>query len=148
MKDGLEWQMTDTRRIATLTPMLARAVRILALAAAAGSLALMAREGDYSSLERMAALAGFALWVSLPYAVVWFAAGRLSGYTFALLVLGAGLVAAAGFALFIYATVFIFTAKPDAQSGLVFLFIPLYQLGALLVAAGLAFLAKRFTRRR
>lgn len=128
--------------------MLARAVRILALLAAAGSVGLMAREADFSSAEQMATLAGLALWAALPYALAWFAAGRLAGHAFALLVLGAGLVAAVGFALFIYATVIIFPEKPDAQAGLAFLAVPLYQLGAVLVACALAFIAKSVRRRQ
>lgn len=128
-------------------PMLARAIRILALLAAAGSLGLMAREADFSSAEQIATLAGLALWAALPYALAWFAAGRLAGHSFALLVLGAGLLAAAGFGFFIYATIIVFPEKPDAQAGLAFLAVPLYQLGAVFVATALAFIAKSVSRR-
>ncbi|MGI9412285.1 MAG: hypothetical protein ACR2PM_01350 [Hyphomicrobiales bacterium] len=130
------------------TPMLARAIRIFALLAAAGSLGLMVHEGDFSSPEQMVAAVAFACWIALPYVLAWFAAGRLVGHIFALLVLGAGLIAATGFGYFIYASAFIFTEKPDAQAGLAFLAVPLYQLGAVLLATALAFVAKAVSKRR
>lgn len=128
--------------------MLVRAIRTLALLAAAGSLAAMLREGDFSAPWQMAIAAGFGAWACLPFALVWIAAGRLRDHAFALLVLGTGLLAAAGFGAFVYASAYILTDKPDAQAGLVFLAVPFYQLAAVLVAAALAFLVKRFGSRR
>jgi len=123
--------------------MLARILRILALLAGTGSLAAMLREGDFSAPWQIAVAAGFGAWACLPFALAWVAAGRLRGHALALLVLGAGLVAAAGFGAFVYASAYILTDKPDAQAGLVFLAVPLYQLGAVLVAVALAFLIRR-----
>lgn len=123
--------------------MLARTLRALALLSAAGSLAAILSDADFSTTRQMAVAAGFGAWACLPFALAWVAAGRLRGHALALLVLAAGLLAAAGFGAFVYASAYILTDKPEAQAGLVFLAVPLYQLGAVLVAVALAFLISR-----
>jgi len=59
----------------------------------------------------------------------------------AVLVAFATTIAVSGFALYIYTVAFF--VKPDAQSGLVFLFIPLWQWIAALVGLGVSWLLER-----
>jgi len=61
--------------------------------------------------------------------------------TEAMLVAFGTTIAVAGFALYIYTVAFF--VKPDPQSGLVFLFIPLWQWIGALVGLGVAWLIER-----
>lgn len=120
--------------------MLVHAIRILALLAAAGSLAILLPASDYSTGSLFLATMGFAGFVTLPYLLVWFFAGRLKGHRIALVLLLAGLLGAAIFGLFIYVMAYPLNTRPDAQDALVFVVVPCYQLLGVLLTAGLAYL--------
>lgn len=85
---------------------------------------------------------GFALWAVAPYVVLWFSARRAADSgLWSWIVAGATIVLAV-FAIYFYWVGFI--QRPDAQSGLLFVFLPLYQLAA----AGVLFVASVLVRGR
>ena len=100
--------------------------------------------GALATLTTMAAMAGgvdfdlflgaFALWALLPYAVLAAAAHRSStplfGRAFA-----AVAVPVVAFAVAVYGYAYL---EPDAQGGLVFIFVPMLQLAATALVAALA----------
>ncbi len=126
--------------------MLARAIRLIAVFAAAASLGIMGYAGDFSSIWIILPFFGFAAWVSGPYAVVWLAAGKLRSDVVASGVLALGLVGGAGLGVYAYAATFLFNSSPDAQDGLIYLFVPLYQHGAMLLIYAVAFTVRRLRR--
>jgi hypothetical protein len=123
------------------------AIRAIAALAAALSLGVMAYAGDFSSPGLIALAAGFSAWLCAPYAVAWFAAGKLQGDQIASGIIALGTLIAAGFGLYAYNVTFINNPKPDAQDGLVFLMIPLYQLGGMLLLWWVALIVKRLRGR-
>jgi hypothetical protein len=80
-------------------------------------------------------------WCVSPYALVALALRRPWASTDAMLVAFATTLAIAGYALYIYLVAFF--VKPDPQSGLVFLFIPLWQWIGAIVGLGVAWLVER-----
>jgi len=126
--------------------MFTHAIRSLAALAAAASLGIMAYAGLFSSGSLTLAALGFAAWACAPYAIAWLAARSLQGDIIASSILALGLVIIAAPGLYAYIIVFIAASKPDAQAGLVFLVIPLYQLSAVLLTCALALLVKRLRR--
>jgi len=123
--------------------MLTRATRTLSALAATASLGVMAYAGDFSSPGLIALAAGFSAWLCAPYAIAWFAAGKLQSDQLASGILALGLIIAAGFGLYAYTITFINNSNPDAQDGLVLVVIPLYQLVAMLLILAIASMVKR-----
>lgn len=119
------------------------AIRTLAIFAAALSLGVMAYAGDFSSIGLIALAAGFSAWLCTPYAIAWHAAGKLESDLIACVILALALVPTAGSGLYAYYITFINNTKPDAQDGLVFLILPLYQLGTMFLAWWFAAFVKR-----
>jgi hypothetical protein len=79
----------------------------------------------------------FASWCVLPYGLLWWrTGGRTVGKVEAGLLLLTATVAAV-FGLSIYAQAFLFP-KPDAQAGLLFVFIPLWQAAGVMLGVGAA----------
>ena len=77
----------------------------------------------------------FAAWCVAPYALLWWrtsarAIGRVQA---ALLLLVATVVAAFGLAVYVQAFLF---STPDAQAGLVFIFVPLWQAAGVMLGVG------------
>jgi hypothetical protein len=138
--------------------MFARILRILALLAAAGSVAVMVYAARFptevfgdlparSEETRIAVMAGFGLWIALPFLLAWMAAGRLRGHRVALALLGVGLLAAAAFGLSLYGIAFIRNLLPDPQDPLLFVVVPAYQLAGIALVWALAALVARLGRR-
>ncbi len=138
--------MTIQAKPGNSSVMFTRAIKSLAAFAAAASLAIMAYAGDFSSASLIALSLGFAAWLGAPYAIAWIAAGRLKSDAIASGILGVGLTVIAGLGLYAYVSVFITNTEPDAQDGLVFVFVPFYQLGMIALTCALAFLVKRLRR--
>ncbi len=116
------------------------AARILAAAmafATAGFVFWMADITVGTSLFLLLATA----WCVSPYALVAIALRRPWASTEAVLVAFATTIAISGYALYIYIVAFF--VKPDPQSGLVFLFIPLWQWIGVLLGLGAAWLVER-----
>ena len=114
--------------------------------AAAVSLGIQVYAGDFSSGSLNLAPLGFAAWACVPYAIVWIAAKILQADIIASSILALGLAMIAALGLYAYIVAFIATAKPDAQAGLVFVVVPLYQLGAILLSCIAALLVRRLRR--
>ena len=87
----------------------------------------------------------FHVWVVLPFILSYVRAPRLTGFPAASSLFLAGLLLALGSSLYVYWKIFVIAANPDAQDGLVFLFLPLYQLLGLGVLDLTCGLIKRFT---
>jgi uncharacterized membrane protein YczE len=86
---------------------------------------------------------GFAAWAVLPMAVLWFANYHPTRLSLALVILVVSLCVV-GFGVVAYINAFFI--HPDAQSGLVIMFAPLYQLTAaipLAVFCGIAWLKRK-----
>lgn len=120
------------------------ASRIIALLMAIATAWLLLKAADLSggSALFLVFLLG---WCVSPYALVALAPGRPWRSTEAALVAFATTVAASGFALYVYIVAFL--VHPDAQGGLVFLFIPLWQWIGALLGLGVAWLVERRPRR-
>jgi hypothetical protein len=118
------------------------ASRIIALMMSIATAGLLVKVADLS-----AGLSSFLVimlvWCLSPYALLALALRRPWKSTEAVLVAFATTIAVSGFALYIYTVAFF--VKPDAQSGLVFLFIPLWQWIGALVGLGVAWLIERRT---
>jgi hypothetical protein len=116
------------------------ASRIIALMMSIATAGLLVKVADLS-----AGLSPFLVimlvWCLSPYALLALALRRPWMSTEAVLVAFATTIAASGFALYIYTVAFF--VKPDAQGGLVFLFIPLWQWMGALVGLGVAWLVER-----
>ena len=102
----------------------------------AGAVGIMLFAGG--GLPRDAASLGFLAWALLPYLpLALMSRVRTGSLTFAIL-LAAGSLGVVGFGLFVY--VYAFLIELDAQSALVFIFVPLYQWAGVLVTAAVAVL--------
>lgn len=155
-----EIRANDTPLATSYSPlMLARVLRIVALFAAAGSVAVMVHAARFpaevvgglparSEESRIAVMAGFGLWIALPYALAWMAAGSLRGHRGALALFGVGLLAAAAFGLALYGIAFIRNPAPDPQDPLLFVVVPAYQLAGIVVVWLLAAVTARLGQRR
>lgn len=89
------------------------------------SLVFMIHAGEPGRLYWWPMFAIASAWVLLPYAIVWQEARRRTGQTGPCIVL---LIAATALTVFSAIALYgAFIAHPDPQSGLVFIFIPLYQ---------------------
>ena len=100
--------------------------QILAILASLVTLGLVAYSAEDAEAGTLPFLIGVMLWTVLPYAALFMLARRASTNELlaAILVLAVLVVMASGLWLFWKA----FFAHPDPQSGLLFLFLPLYQL--------------------
>jgi hypothetical protein len=124
------------------------ATRILALMAALCTLALMvyaARPWDdnyaYQGLWGYAHLLLLAIWVTLPYLLLCIMAKSAVRFTAReiLVLIGALIITVGGMLAYIDA----FWLRPDPQSGLAFLAVPLYQLIIAGLLAGVQFLVRK-----
>ena len=98
------------------------AARIIALMMSIATAALIVKVADLSTgLSNFLVLV--VVWCLSPYALFALALRRPWKSTEAVLVAFATTIAASGFALYVYTVAFF--VKPDAQGGLVFIFIPL-----------------------
>jgi hypothetical protein len=119
------------------------AIRTLAAIAATLSLCVMGYAGDFSSLGLIALATGFSIGVCVPYAIAWVTSAKLQEDQIASAILAIGLIIAAALGLYGYYITFINNPKPDAQDGLVFLIIPLYQIGWMFLVWVIASFVKR-----
>lgn len=121
------------------------ATRILALMMAIATAGLVLKLADVTvgtSLFLALALA----WCVSPYALVAFALRKPWAGTEAILVAFATTLAISGLALYAYTVAFF--VKPDPQSGLLLLFMPLWQWIGALAGLGVAWLTERRATRR
>ncbi len=103
------------------------------------SLAMVLYAGDQSSLFLIGLGLIFGAWAIAPFMLAYFRAPSFSHSTLLSVVLLVATVAAGGFSVFAYWTTFVDNPSPDAQDGLILLFVPLYQIigmSAVLLAAG------------
>ena len=108
------------------------ATLVIAMLAIAGSFALLAKGGSYPSLPVLAVALGFGGWASTPYIAIALWARKPRASFAAVLVLFVVLLALAILGFWIYIDGFFFHA--DAQSGLLFIFVPMWQWAGLLPA--------------
>jgi predicted permease len=119
-----------------------RALRWLALLApavgAAGTIGFMLFAGDFSTTGNWLFFTGLSAWSAAPYAAMAFVGRAFGAERVPLAIVTGGAVLLVGFAGWVLLSAFFL--HPDAQSGLVFLFLPLWQavlfLPVLLVAWG------------
>lgn len=117
-------------------------------------------ESDYSTIFPSAAaalamkalslvmVALFPLWIVCPFILFYRRSSALAGFPIlSSLFLAAGLLAVASSAYY-YWTISIVAANPDPQDGLVYVFLPLYQVTGIFFAAEICGAIKRFERRR
>lgn len=119
------------------------ASRIVAASMAIATAGLVLRMADITvgtSLFLLLALA----WCVSPYAAIVLALRKPWTGTEASLVAFATTLGVSGLALYVYSVAFF--VKPDPQSGLVFLFIPLWQWVGVVVGLGVAWLVQRRPR--
>ena len=124
------------------------ATRIIAPAAALISLGLLIYAAQpwggnsaYQNLSGYLGLLGFAVWVTLPYLMVIFLAGKVSvslGNNL-LVIIGAVLIFLGGVALYVDAVLL----HRDAQGALAFVAVPFYQWISLGLLTGLHFLLRK-----
>lgn len=116
------------------------ASRIIALLMSIATAGLLLKAADLSA-GRVLFLVLVLAWAVSPYALLALALRRPWMSTEAVLVAFATTIAVSGLALYIYTVAFL--VKPDAQGGLVFLFIPLWQWVGALIGLGVAWLIER-----
>jgi len=122
---------------------LTSAIRSIALLGGLFSLAIVAYYGDHSSLLMIMLGLVFGAWVIAPFVLAFKRADKFADSFTANAVLLVAIIAAAALSLFAYWMTFIDNPAPDAQDGLVFLFVPLYQLiGMSLVFWGMGWISK------
>jgi hypothetical protein len=104
-------------------------------------------EGDTSNPLLVIIGMMFAGWAMAPFALAWVAAVKVTSSRLAQLIILAAVVAAVGLSVAVYWPTFVDNAKPDAQDGLVLLFVPVYQLAGIALAVMAAnFVARRFAK--
>ena len=122
-----------------------RITRIVLIAAAAACLGLLTWAADLGSTSRFFTALAFGLWVVSPFIFLLHASLRRRDnriWQYGLLVTS---LLTAGFACTVYYAAYFIS--PDAQSALVFVFVPLWQwLGQGFVVAALAFFSRRSGR--
>lgn len=102
--------------------------KAIALMGGLYSLGVVLIKGDHSSLFLIFLGLIFGAWVVAPFALAWWRAPRFEESIAAGTVLLIATSAATAFSLWAYWVTFIDNPTPDAQDGLIFLFVPLYQL--------------------
>lgn len=115
--------------------LLSVATRVIAVAGALFGAFMVLRQGDKSTIALVIIGFWFATLAAAPFILPWRLAPSLDDHKLAGFVLLAGTVAAASFSVAVYWKTFVDNANPDAQDGLVFLFVPIYQL----IGLGLAY---------
>ena len=105
--------------------MITRVTRIVLISAAAGCLGLLSYAADLSSGQNFLWAVGFGLWVVSPFVFLLHATRRFEGNRTRDVVLLLVSLATALFAAFVYYDAFF--VSMDAQSALVFIFVPLWQ---------------------
>jgi len=114
-------------------------IKTIAIIGALFSLGVVLFKGDHSSLFMIALGLVFGVWVVAPFALAYVRSPLFSENRIASILMLIGVVAATALSLFAYWMTFIDNPTPDAQDGLIFLFVPLYQLiglGLVIWAAG------------
>jgi hypothetical protein len=106
---------------------ISRLTQLLALIGGAYSLAVALWMADYSSLGALPGLAMLLFIVAAPFALGYHDAANRAGPAWARMVVLLAVAGATAFSLFVY-TWFVWRSEFDAQDGLLFLFVPLYQL--------------------
>jgi SNF family Na+-dependent transporter len=121
--------------------MLVRIAQVLLFVGAATTLGFMGYAGEPTSALWWLLSLPFAAWTLLPYALVASEARRHASNrgSLSLLGLAAALLSGSSIVLLYLA----FVAQPDAQSGLVLVFLPLWQLVAMLPFLGVSRLLAR-----
>jgi hypothetical protein len=119
---------------------LRHASRIIALLMSFATAGLLLKAADLSAGLTLFLVILLA-WCVSPYALIALALRGRWGSTEAVLVAFATTIAVCGFALYIY--IITFFVKPDAQGGLVFLFVPLWQWIGALAGLGVAWVIER-----
>lgn len=105
--------------------MLKVAVYGVALAGVGVTLGFMLHAGEPERASWWPGMLPFAAWASAPFLATGYAAYRLSSrYSLCVLLFAGTLLAVTSVVLFYR----VFVSQPDAQSGLVFVFLPLWQL--------------------
>lgn len=121
---------------------ISRSSRMLLLVFAAFSVGLLiwATRWDLGSIML---LPMFGAWLLAPYAVLWFVSRRLRyGAQAVIHLIGSLAVGLFGVGILIYG----FVANPDPQSGLLLLFIPIWQLVGAGLTVGLGLVAGRIRK--
>lgn len=122
---------------------MAQTLRIICILCALATLIVMVIVSDLSSLHLLVIFAIFAMLVNAPYILGWIFAGRLGGQQTGLIILPIGILAAAALGFYGYYDAFFSARRKDAQDALVFIVLPVYQSGGVL----LAFLAAKVLAR-
>lgn len=115
-----------------------RLIRAAAVLGGLFSVAMVLIVGDHSSLLMIGLALIFCAWAAAPF---WFAYARaphVASSQSASILLLVATIAAVALSVFAYWMTFIDNPKPDAQDGLVLLFVPLYQIGGLGIVVMLA----------
>lgn len=115
-----------------------RAIRILCGLAALATLVIMVIVGEFSKVHEVALFVLFAVFVNVPYILGWLLAPRLGRDGLAAFLFGVVVAGSAAFCLYLYWWTFFAERQTDAQDALVFVALPVYQSGAILVAFILA----------
>ena len=102
--------------------------KTIAIAGGLFSLAIVLIEGDHSSLLMIALGLAFGAWVIAPFALIYRRAPTFADSIAAGAIVLLAIIIATALSLFAYGTTFIDNPTPDAQDGLLFVFVPLYQL--------------------
>lgn len=128
---------------ASIVPVITRSVAVLGGLIGA---CVVLGEGDTSNVLLVIVGMMFAGWAMAPFALAWVAAAKVKTILAAQLIVLAAAVAA-GLSVAVYWPTFVDNAKPDAQDGLVLLFVPIYQLAGIALAVVAAnFVARRFAK--
>ncbi len=120
--------------------------RVLYGATAAGyliTLGFIFREGSPATPGWWGAAIVFFVWTSTPFIAMAFAGKKLAGRPAPRLLLTLGAIGLAASAFWFLRIAFV--RSPDAQSGVVFVILPLYQLAGVLLLAALAGLVARLS---
>ncbi|MFN3625164.1 MAG: hypothetical protein ACK4TP_14010 [Hyphomicrobium sp.] len=129
---------------ASIVPVITRSVAVLGGLIGA---CVVLGEGDTSNVLLVIVGMMFAGWAMAPFALAWVAAAKVKTILAAQLIVLAAAVAAVGLSVAVYWPTFVDNAKPDAQDGLVLLFVPIYQLAGIALAVVAAnFVARRFAK--
>ena len=122
---------------------LTNATKLTAILGGLLSLAIVVIKGDHSSLLMIMLGLLFSAWVVAPFALAYRRAGPFADSFTASAVILIATLAITAFSSFAYWMTFVNNPAPDAQDGLVFLFVPLYQLiGISLVLWGMGWISR------
>ena len=107
--------------------LLGRITMYLAAAAALASVVAVFVVGDMSSIFLFILGLIFAVWSAAPFVFVYFVARSLQSSALSTAIMLIGLIIMVASSVYIFWTVFFFNENPDAQDGIVLVFLPIYQ---------------------